>query len=434
MGRPSATYEPRRPGDSVLYQVVRDHFETFCVQAASLRDGGGLPRFVEQEFRDFLRCGWLAGGFARLRCGGCGLDRLVAFSCKGRGFCPSCGGRRMAERAAHLVDHVFPRVPVRQWVLSVPHRLRYVLAWDHALCRAAVAVAVRTILGDLRRRARRRGAVDGRGGAVAILQRFGGALNLNVHVHALVLDGVFAEDGSGALRFHPATAPTDEEMDRVLATIDRRIRRLLARRGVAIDDNDGDADPWMGEAPVLAGLAGASVQGRVALGPRAGRGVRRGGASAELLALASSTLGPCHARRNGFDLHAGVVVPGNDRARLERVCRYALRPPVAHDRIHLTGDGQVLLELRHRWADGTTHLVFDPIELLERLATLTPRPRINLVLYYGVLGARAAWRPRLGAPGVPAGARGVAGQDTDAESRAHRRPQRDVARIGCGRS
>jgi hypothetical protein len=399
----------------VLYRVVRDHFEAFHAQAASLRDGEGLPRFVEREFREFLRCGWLAGGFARFHCGACGLDRLVAFSCKGRGFCPSCGGRRMAERAAHLVDHVFPRVPVRQWVLSVPHRLRYVLAWDHALCRAVVAVAVRAILGDLRRRARRHGVVDGRGGAVAILQRFGSALNLNVHFHALVLDGVFAEDGSGGLRFHPATAPSDEEMDRVLATIDRRIRRLLARRRVAIDHDDGDTDPWTVEAPVLAGLAGASVQGRAALGPRAGRMVRRAGASAELLALAPSGLGPCHARRNGFDLHAGVVVPGNDRARLERVCRYALRPPVAHDRIQLTGDGQVLVELRHRWADGTTHVVFDPIELLERLAALTPRPRINLVLYYGVLGARAAWRSRLGTPDLRAGARDAAGLERGAE-------------------
>jgi hypothetical protein len=68
---------------------------------------------------------------------------------------------------------------------------------------------------------------------------------------------------------------------------------------------------------------------------------------------------------------------------------------VAHDRIRLTDEGQVLLELRHRWADGTTHLLFDPIELLERPATLTPRPRINLVLYYGVLGGHAAWRARL---------------------------------------
>jgi hypothetical protein len=91
-------------------------------------------------------------------------------------------------------------------------------------------------------------------------------------------------------------------------------------------------------------------------------------------------------------------VPARDRARLERTCRYALRPPVAHDRIRVTPEGQVLLTLRHRWADGTTQLLFDPIELLERLATLTPRPRINLVLYYGVLGAHAAWRARLGVP------------------------------------
>jgi hypothetical protein len=68
---------------------------------------------------------------------------------------------------------------------------------------------------------------------------------------------------------------------------------------------------------------------------------------------------------------------------------------MAQDRLRLTPEGRVVLELRHRWADGTTHLVFEPLELLERLAALTPRPRINLVLYYGVLGARSAWRSRL---------------------------------------
>ena len=186
--------EPRRAADGTLYQIVLDHFETFRSQAASIRDGEGLPRFVEQEFRDFLRCGWLAGGFARFRCGACGLNRLVAFSCKGRGFCPSCGGRRMAERAVHLVDHVFSDVPVRQWVVSLPHRLRYQLAWDHDLCRAVVAVYMHAVLGWLRRRARADGVTDGRGGAVAVIQRFGGALNLNIHIHALVLDGVFARD------------------------------------------------------------------------------------------------------------------------------------------------------------------------------------------------------------------------------------------------
>jgi len=116
-----------------------------------------LPAFVEQEFYDFLTCGILAHGFARLRCTGCTLERLVPFSCKGRGFCPSCGGRRMTESAARLVDGVLPRVPVRQWVLSLPYRLRYLLAWDHGLARAVLAVSERVLLGFQRQRARRFG-------------------------------------------------------------------------------------------------------------------------------------------------------------------------------------------------------------------------------------------------------------------------------------
>jgi hypothetical protein len=86
---PSTTYEPRQPTSGVLHQVVRDHFEAFREQATDLRDGEGLPSFVEQEFRDFLHCGALGGGFARFRCTGCGFDRLVPFSCHGRGYAKS---------------------------------------------------------------------------------------------------------------------------------------------------------------------------------------------------------------------------------------------------------------------------------------------------------------------------------------------------------
>ena len=133
-----AQYTPRDPSASVLYAMVRDHCETFCAEASRERDSDGLPLFVDEEFRAFLRCGFLAGRFARFRCGDCRAERLVALSCKGRGFCPSCGGRRMAERAAHLIDHALPNVPVRQWVLTLPDRLRYVLAWRHDLCRVVV--------------------------------------------------------------------------------------------------------------------------------------------------------------------------------------------------------------------------------------------------------------------------------------------------------
>jgi hypothetical protein len=401
VARPSLAYAPRRAADSVLYQIVRDHYETFAAQTASWRGGDGLPRFIDEEFRGFLRCGWLAGGFARFRCDGCGLDRLVPFSCKGRAVCPSCGGRRMAERAAHLVDHVFPDVPVRQWVLTVPHRLRYLLAWNHGLTRGVAGIFMRGVLGWLRRRARvEQGIADGRAGGVAIVQRFGAALNLNVHIHALIVDGVFAEDGVGTLVFHPALPAEEGDLEALVAMLARRIHRLLARRRVPHEEAEPDLpDPWVDEEPLLAGLSAASVLGRTALGPRAGDTTRRCGAVPDEAPLPIAR-GSCHAACGGFDLDATVRVPAGARDHLERICRYALRPPVAQDRIRLTVDGDVLLELRHRWSDGTTHLRFHPLELLERLASLTPRPRINLVLYYGVLGAHASWRRRLPRPGV----------------------------------
>src|SRR5437762_735658 len=131
----------------------------------------------------------------------------------------------MTEFAARLVDEVLPAVPVRQWVLSLPYRLRYLLAWDHGLCRAVLAIYVRALLSFERRRARRRGIGDGRSGAVTAIQRFGSAVNVNVHFHTLVLDGVFTADATAARRFDPAPAPTDREVARLLATIHRRVLR-----------------------------------------------------------------------------------------------------------------------------------------------------------------------------------------------------------------
>ena len=266
MADASDSYRPRRPGQSVLYRVVRDHLETFCVQSAALRGGEGLPRFVEEEFRAYLRCGWLAGGLARFRCSACGADRLVAFSCKGRGFCPSCGARRMTALTAHLVDHVFPPVPVRQWVLSLPHRVRYLLAWDHDLCRAVTAHFLRAVMGFLRDRAADRGVANGRSGAVAVVQRFGAALNLNVHVHALVLDGVFALEGDGRPSFREGGSPSDDDVAEVLETVRRRVERLLDRRGYGVDDDGFAPDRWAEEAPVLAAMGAAAVLGRAATG------------------------------------------------------------------------------------------------------------------------------------------------------------------------
>src|SRR5262245_6971402 len=266
-------YRPRAAEHAVLYRVIAEHLEAFLETARCHADGSGLPAFVEQEFREFLTCGVLAHGFARLRCTECAFERLVPFSCKGRGFCPSCGGRRMTESTARLVDEVLPRVPVRQWVLSLPYRLRYLLAWDHGLARAVLAVYVRVLLGFQRARARRYGIGDGRSGSVTVIQRFGGGLNVNVHFHTLVFDGVFfADRATGALEFRPLPPPTDEEVGAVLARVAARVQRLLERRRLDPDDADVCSRPirWPRTLPFW--LASAAPPSRDALRSGLARG------------------------------------------------------------------------------------------------------------------------------------------------------------------
>src|SRR5437867_11801112 len=157
-------------------------------------------------------------------------------------------------------------------------------------------------------------------------------------------------------------------------------------------------DPVVEESAVLARMSSASIQGRIALGPRAGARVWRVGDDPDAPWVLSSA--PRHAYIAGFDLHANVAVPAADRTRLEQLCRYLLRPAVAQDRLSLLVDGRVVLTLKTAWTDGTRYLVFEPLELLEKLAALTPRPRINLVLYHGVLAPHARWRARVVAYGA----------------------------------
>jgi hypothetical protein len=306
----------------------------------------------------------------------------------------------MAERAAHLVDHVLPAVPIRQWVLTLPHRLRYQLAWDHALCRAVLAVYARALLGFERRRARRRGIADGNTGAVTAIQRFGSALNLNVHFHTLVLDGVFTTHATGTARFDPAPPPTDREVARLLATIARRVERLLRRRGLVPEEQvDAPADPMAEDAPALAALSHASVMGRSVLGRRPGAPVLRLGRDPDAPWVTSR--GPRHAHLHGFDLHANRTVRAHDRIGVEKLCQYLLRPPLSQARLEILPDGQICLTLARPWRDGTQALLFTPVELLEKLAALIPRPHVNLLIHHGALASHARARPHIIALVVP---------------------------------
>jgi Putative transposase len=189
-----------------------------------------------------------------------------------------------------------------------------------------------------RERARDDGVEGGRSGGVVVIQRFGSALNLNVYFHALVLDGVFAEDEGGSLAFHERRGLRSLDVAEVLAIVDPLVSRQLRRRGLAGGDDASDTDAWTEEAPVAA------------------------------------------------------------------------------ERLQRTADDQVVVSWRRPWRDGTTAIVLSPMALIERLAVLVPRPRVNLLSYHGVLGARSAWRAeitglaltlrlRLGRGAAPAGLR-----------------------------
>ena len=163
----------------------------------------------------------------------------------------------------------------------MPLRLRYLLAWDHDLCRTVVSVYVRAVLGFLRTRARRAGIANGRSGAVAIIQRFGGALNLNVHIHALVIDGVFTDDARGSA-FIRLGASHVTMWGRWWPWSRGGSSGCWRGKGMtATSEESGATDTWAEEAPMLAGLAAASGQGLLALGPRAGARVVATAASRE---------------------------------------------------------------------------------------------------------------------------------------------------------
>jgi len=402
-------YERHQPEKTLLYHLVEKYYPAFMQHQAS--EGRALPGYVQQEFTDFLKCGRLEYGFLRVRCEGCHHEKLVAFSCKRRGFCPSCGARRMAESAALLVDEVFPVQPIRQWVLTVPFPLRFLFAAYPELMGKALGIVTRTISTHLARQAgltKREAAT----GAVTLIQRFGSALNLNIHYHMLFLDGVYVQDVSGHHYFRRTPPPTVERLHHLLHQISERVARFLERRGILEKDEDNSYLTLGGlEEDPLLDIHTYSVTYRVAIGPQKGRKV-----------FTLQTIPPQPepaadntrvAKRNGFSLHAGVAAKVHQRKKLERLCRYITRPAIAEKRLSLTPTGKVRYELKTPLRNGTTHVIFEPLDFMARLAALVPKPRVNLTRFHGVFAPNCKLRALITPAGRGKGSRKAACKSSD---------------------
>lgn len=379
-------YRRHQPELTALYPIVEQYLPT--LQDTVQRSGTSLPGFVVSEFQEYLRCGRLEYGFVRVKCNGCRHEHLVAFSCKRRGFCPSCGARRMIETSAHLVDHVFPEAPVRQWVLSFPWPLRLLFASRPDALGRCLAVIVRAIQTDLARRAGLMAASGARTGVVTLIQRFGSALNLNVHLHMLVLDGVYAMKQNGP-RFHRVAPPDPQALEHLLNRLVQRIVRRLTRDGLLIEDPE---QPGLELEPTdtLDHLNAASIRYRIAIGEGAGGRILT--LKNPALARTDSIPKPFTANQNGFSLNCAVSCQAHQRARLERLCRYITRPPLCLERLSTNAAGQIVYQLKNPFRDGTTHMLFSPEDFIARLAALVPRPRSNLTRYHGVFAPSSPLR------------------------------------------
>jgi len=393
---PSRRYERRRPEKTPLYKIVAECLESWLADRSAREHP--VAAYVEEEFRGYLTCGLLCFGFARALCTRCPQKFVVAFSCKRRGVCPSCNGRHMAQTAAHLVDHVIPPVPVRQWVISVPKRLRGFLA-DRP---KAVAAVTRILLDEIetllcleRLRCAQQAAPSSarpRLGAVSFLHRFGSGLNRHAHLHAAVTDGVFLP-GTHGPDGPPAFLPTRPLTQGDLAALTERVRR----RVIACFKRQGFLDAH---------------------------------AAADMLAWENS----------GFSIDASVRITLLDRdvpsyfQSLEHLLRYCARPPFALERLSVIrdADGRIAriryVMPRHKaatWvgpgrkrkstqpgASGVIEL--SPFEFLDRLADLIPQPRKHRHRYHGVFAPNHPLRPAVTALAV-----GNVGKQRDATTGGH---------------
>ena len=265
-------------------------------------------------------------------------------------------------------------------------------------------------------------------------QRVSSDLRLNPHIHSIVLDGVFVPDG-GTPVFHPLPPLDTSDLADVLQVIRVRIIKFLERKGVMVlrpllgvvesrheltllDDaeewwsfdhssaSSKDHDGFAEREPALAQLAAAAVTGLAPAGPemRSRQPIAlRGQPGVEVTASLSVT-------EMGFSLHAATTASADDSQGREALVRYALRPPIAQERLHILPDNLVRIELKRPFRDGTATprsgrrtiaIDLDPLSLLCRLAASVPPPGFHLVHYAGVLGAASKLRALVMPPPPP---------------------------------
>ena len=360
------------PRHSDLHKIISQNYQR--VMSEKAQQGVTLPFHIKREFERYLTCGIHEHGMVRFQCGICSKDKFVAYSCKGRTICPRCNGRRMADTAKHLVEEVIPNVAVRQWVLSMPFKLRFILSSDQKLLNSVLQIFHRAISTHYKRKAKRKKYMNPQTGSITSIQRFGGSVNLNIHFHSIYMDGVYILGPDNHQRF-VELIPTNDEIRKLTITLYKRINRAFEKKGYL----DDDSLEVQGELSLIKSQSVANQVDNFKYPEKIGKYWNPPFVEFE---------GDKCFSAERFSLHANTKIRKENRSGLEKLCRYICRGALSKERISLDANGMVVLKLKSSYTDGTTHLRFTPQAFIKRIISLIPKPRTNMVRYHGVFAPR----------------------------------------------
>lgn len=361
------------PYGTVCQFVVQHHFEGWLIYRKRLNRW--VPKYVRKAFRKYLKCGNPDHGFSVLACPSQHYSRYVAYRCKGRGFCTYCLLIRQRTLAHQLIERVIGNVPVRHAVLCFPPALRFVIGYDRSLLDGCFAVLAQAMFNHQRRQAAERFGVPVERihpGCAEVTHRASANLATNHHVHGIFPDGVFIEREDGTLEFRRLPPLSEGEIAAVAHDACVAFCAVLKRRGF-----------WK-----TTSLSTDSVDGLLTLPKRRGQSTKFFGQAAKDAQGGVAPVGGAYA----FHLFVGNAIEVEERPQLEQLVNYILAPPFYDHQLSLDDQGNVVLQLKRARHSGTSQVVLDPFEFLDRLAELVSRPKANTVRYFGIYAPRAPLR------------------------------------------
>lgn len=323
-------YRARKPRASPLWQCLVRHFDAFlnAYEERYQPDYGFLRSVIPDVVRKFLDCGDLENGFARVRCDHCQHEYLLAFSCKGRWFCPSCHQKKVQLFGALLTETILFPVPHRHFTFGIPKMLRTYFRFDRDLLKDFCRLAHECLVEFMRTTL---GLPDGHPGIVMTIHTFGEYMDFHPHLHALVADGLFVRSGLFYVLPDVSLKPL-EELFRA------RIITFLVEKALLPADRARMLRGWV---------------------------------------------------HSGFNVHRSQRVQPHQREDLERLAQYIIRSPFAVEKMQVGApnpanpEGSVLYRSGMNAKIHRNFEVFSPCDFIAAITQHIPDKSFQLVRYYG---------------------------------------------------